>query len=73
MQVLLDTHALRWWLSDDPTLTKLAPKAINDIRNVVLISAASACEIAIKVRPGRLATATALAADFSGHLDREGF
>ena len=71
--MLLDTHALLWWLSDDEALTKPARKAIGDIRNAVWISAASAWEIAIKVRLGRLATAAALAADFPGHLHREGF
>ena len=73
MRVLLDTHALLWWLSDDPALTRPAKKIIADTRNTVIVSAASAWEIGTKVRLGKLPTANDLAADFSGHLDRDGF
>ena len=73
MRVLLDTHALLWWLSDDTALTRPARKTIADTRNSIIVSAASAWEIATKVRLGKLPTANDLAADFSGHLDRDGF
>ena len=73
MQILLDTHALLWWLTDDPALTKPARKVIAETGNVVFVSAASAWEIATKVRLGKLASAANLAADFSGHIEREGF
>ena len=73
MRVLLDTHALLWWLSDDPALTRPARKIIADTRNTIIVSAASAWEIGTKVRLGKLPTANDLAADFSGHLDRDGF
>ena len=71
--MLLDTHALLWWLSDDTALTRPARKTIADTRNSIIVSAASAWEIATKVRLGKLPTANDLAADFSGHLDRDGF
>lgn len=54
MRLLLDTHALLWWLADDPTLSPRSRQAIADQRNVVLVSAASAWEIAIKRALGRL-------------------
>ncbi len=73
MQALLDTHALLWWLSDDPALPKRARKIIAETKNVVLVSAASAWEIATKVRLGKLPTAADLAGDFVGHVEREGF
>ena len=73
MRALLDTHALLWWLSDHPSLTRAARKAISDAKNTVLVSAASAWEISTKVRLGKLATATDLVADFVGYVDREGF
>jgi PIN domain nuclease of toxin-antitoxin system len=73
MQALLDTHALLWWLSDEPALTKIARAIIADTNNLILVSAASAWEIAIKVRLGKLPTAADLAEDFAGHLEREGF
>ena len=73
MRALLDTHALLWWLSDDPALGKAARKFIAETRNTVVISAASAWEIATKVRLGKLPTGADLTADFVGYLEREGF
>ena len=73
MRALLDTHAMLWWLSDDPQLTKTARRVIGDTRNTVIVSAASAWEIATKVRLGKLPSAMDLVADFVGQLDREGF
>jgi PIN domain nuclease of toxin-antitoxin system len=73
VRLLLDTHALLWWLSDDPALSPTARKAIAATSNVVLVSAASAWEIAMKVRLGRLPGAEDLAADFQGFISREGF
>ena len=73
MRALLDTHALLWWLSDDPALGKAARKFIAETRNTVVISATSAWEIATKVRLGKLPTGADLAADFVGYLEREGF
>ncbi|HXE13819.1 MAG TPA: type II toxin-antitoxin system VapC family toxin [Bryobacteraceae bacterium] len=72
MHVLLDTHALLWWLSDDPALTKGARRIIEEVKNVILVSAASAWEIAIKVRLGKLPTAVDLAMNFSGQIEQEG-
>ena len=73
MRLLIDTHALLWWLSDDPSLSDTARKAMAETSNVLLVSAASAWEIATKVRLGRLPGAEELAADFQGFMLREGF
>ena len=73
MRLLIDTHALLWWLSDDPLLSDAARKAMAETSNVLLVSAASAWEIATKVRLGRLPGAAELAADFQGFMLREGF
>ena len=73
MRILLDTHALLWWLSDDVALTRPARKTIADTRNTLIVSAASAWEIGTKVRLGKLPTADDLADDFSGQLERDGF
>lgn len=73
MRILIDTHALLWWLSDDPSLSVAARKAMAETSNVLLVSAASAWEIATKVRLGRLPGAAELAADFQGFMLREGF
>lgn len=54
MRLLLDTHVLLWWLSDDPTLSPGARELIADRSNLVGISAASAWEISIKRALGKL-------------------
>jgi PIN domain nuclease of toxin-antitoxin system len=73
LRVLLDTHALLWWLADDPALARTAARIIADTKNTVVVSAASAWEIAIKVRLGKLPTAASLTSDFYGQIEREGF
>jgi PIN domain nuclease of toxin-antitoxin system len=73
LRALLDTHALLWWLSDDPALPRAARKVIAETKNTLIVSAASAWEIATKVRLGKLPTAIDLAADFPGLVEREGF
>lgn len=54
MSLLLDTHALLWWLFDIPALSKEARSVIGDPLRTVYISAASVWEIAIKKRLGKL-------------------
>lgn len=54
MQLLLDTHALLWWLADDPQLGRKARAAIGQAGNVVYVSAASVWEIEIKRAIGKL-------------------
>jgi len=54
-RLLLDTHVLLWWLSDDTRLGPIARQVIGDPRNHVYISAASAWEISIKKALGKLA------------------
>ena len=73
MQALLDTHTLLWWLSADPALGNAARKIIAESSNAIFVSAASAWEIATKVRLGKLPTAADLASDFTGHIERETF
>jgi len=54
MKALLDTHALLWWLFDDPHLSTPARDCIANAENEILVSAASAWEIATKHRIGKL-------------------
>jgi PIN domain nuclease of toxin-antitoxin system len=55
MRLLLDTHALIWWLADSPKLSRMARTSIADPRNAVLATPVSGYEIANKERLGRLA------------------
>jgi len=73
MRLLLDTHTLLWWLAEDPSLPASARKLIANKNNNVLVSAASAWEIATKVRMGKLPIALDLAHDFTAYLKRERF
>ena len=73
MRLLLDTHALIWWLAGDPALSNDAKIAISDPANEVFVSAASAWEIATKFRIGRLPHAAALAADLPAAVAGQGF
>lgn len=52
--MLLDTHILLWWLSDDKRLPKEAEKIIKDDDNQVYVSAASIWEVAIKAALGQI-------------------
>ena len=54
MNLLLDTHALLWWLNDEPGLSAEARQVIGDGANVVFVSAASMWEIRIKQQLGKL-------------------
>ncbi len=64
LRLLLDTHALIWWLAGDEHLSRRAQEAIADEDNVIAVSAASAMEIATKFRIGKLPGAALLAQDF---------
>jgi len=54
VRLLLDTHALLWWLNDDEKLGNHARRLIGDPENDVLVSAVSLWEITVKLRIGKL-------------------
>jgi PIN domain nuclease of toxin-antitoxin system len=72
VRLLLDTHALLWWLAGDEKLPQSARVAIRHA-DLVYASAASAWEIATKARIGKLPEALSLAQDFRDRLDRQSF
>ena len=53
MRLLLDTHILLWMALDSPRLKTKARLLLNDPENILLFSAASIWEIAIKNRIAR--------------------
>ena len=73
MRLLLDTHAFFWWLSGSSRLSLPARQAIADEDNEVMVSAASAWEIATKHRLGKLPDAEALALDIPGAIAGQNF
>jgi len=54
VKLLLDTHAVLWWLADDDQLGPGARKLIEDPDTEVLVSVVSLWEIVVKMRVGKL-------------------
>ena len=73
MRALLDTHALLWWILEDPALSPGAREVIAEVNNTLLVSAASAWEMAIKFQSGKLPRAGELVARFVSEVEIEGF
>lgn len=71
--LLLDTHALLWWLVEPEKLSTLAQAAINDPAAAIFVSAASGWELATKVRLGKLPGAEGLLQDLPSLLQQQGF
>lgn len=73
MRLLLDTHTLLWWQTADPRLSSSALAAISAEENEIFVSAASAWEIAIKTRMGKLDSIPEAAARFGELIAADGF
>lgn len=73
MGFLLDTHAMIWWVAGDERLPRNAREAIASVDADVYVSAASAWEVATKVRLGKLPGAVTLAAHFTRICRDQGF
>jgi PIN domain nuclease of toxin-antitoxin system len=73
MRLLADTHALLWWFTDDPRLSSLARELLADEGNEILVSAASAWEIATKQRLGKLQQVPEAARRFAELVEVDGF
>ena len=56
MKILVDTHAVLWWLAGDRQLSRKALRILENPANARLVSIATLWEIAIKMRSGRLPT-----------------
>lgn len=69
MSLLLDTHALLWWLGNPELLSTQSKRAIADGNNVVFVSAAVIWEIVIKKSLGKLESPD----DVEGALTANGF
>ena len=69
MRLLLDSHALLWWLSDVPRLGRVAYDAIESPDNEVFVSPVSMWELGAKRRKGQLNAP----ADLVSIVERRGF
>lgn len=68
--VLIDTHVLLWAMTDPEKLSGTAESVVSDLDTEVLVSAATAWEIATKVRIGKLPDAEFMVLDYGDHLRR---
>jgi PIN domain nuclease of toxin-antitoxin system len=73
MGALLDTHALIWWVDGDERITPKLRRMLGRPDEDVFVSAATAWEIATKVRIGKLKTPKALLQDFVEAIEMLGF
>ncbi len=73
MTVLLDTHALLWAFVAPVSLSREASRILAGETDEILVSAASAWEIATKVRNGKLPEAIALELRFEEALTEVGY
>ncbi len=73
MRVLLDTHTLLWSTNSPSFLSRQVSEIVADHNNLILVSAASAWEIATKVRLGKFPEAEELERDFLSIMDRAGY
>lgn len=73
MRLLLDTHALLWWFTDDDRLSLTAREGIGDDDNDIFVSAASAWEIAAKLRLGKLDGVPDVASRYAELVAADGF
>lgn len=70
MELLVDTHVLIWGMAQPDRLSTAAADALSDSDVAVLVSAASAWELATKVRIGKLPGGESLVLDYARNLER---
>jgi PIN domain nuclease of toxin-antitoxin system len=70
---LIDTHILLWWIFNDPQLNTHCRDIITNPDHQILVSSASAWEIATKHRIGKLPEAAPIVADYPGILQQLNF
>lgn len=73
MRVLLDTHALVWWLVGDARVSRKVRRILDDEANEVFVSPASVWEITTKYRLGKMPDAAEIARDVRAHADAQEF
>jgi PIN domain nuclease of toxin-antitoxin system len=73
VRVLLDTHTLLWAKIAPEFLSRQVAEIMADPLNVIFVSAATAWEIATKVRLGKLPGAESLERDFLENMESSGY
>ena len=73
MRVLLDTHTLIWAKISPGSLSRHVAEIMADPLNEIFVSAATAWEIATKIRLGKLPGADSLERDFLETMEDSGY
>lgn len=73
MKLLLDTHALLWFITGSQNLSQTARNSIEDAANEKFVSIASIWETAIKVSIGKMSLSASFDVLFPQHLEINGF
>jgi PIN domain nuclease of toxin-antitoxin system len=73
LRLLLDTHALIWFLVGSDKLSRTARLQMEDPANDIFVSAVSALEVTTKHRIGKLPDVDALASAFEARVVEKGF
>jgi PIN domain nuclease of toxin-antitoxin system len=73
VRILLDTHTLLWASFDEDSLSPRARRLIQSPGNELIVSAASAWEVATKYRLGKLDFAQDLAENFVSEVTAAGY
>ncbi|MGF7006944.1 type II toxin-antitoxin system VapC family toxin [Aminobacter sp. BE322] len=73
MRLLLDTHALAWWLEDSPRLSRRLAELLGDTDHQVFVSAVSAYEATLKHRLGKWPEVGPLVSAFEEIVVGQGF
>ena len=73
MSYLIDTHILLWWIFNDPKLNNDCREIISNPDNTIIVSSASAWEIATKFRIGKLPEAKQIVEQYSQILRQAKF
>ena len=71
--MILDTHIFLWWLFNDGRLPVKIREYIQEIENIIYVSAASVWEISTKYRIGKLPEASSVAKDVPYWIEKAGF
>ena len=73
MSYLIDTHILLWWVFDNPKLGESSRVIIANPDHLIIVSSATAWEIATKYRIGKLSKAKNLVENYEQVLSQAGF
>ena len=73
MKVLLDTHAVLWWILGNPRLSKDASEILSHRDTTIIVSAISGHEISTKHRLGKLPVPARLAENLDAIVVENGW